>query len=563
MLFSRMSVAARLYLGFGMIVLLLVVLTVIAVVKVDRIDRALRANSEIYSLVQRNAINFRGSAHDRSIAVRDLVFAPTAEQREQEMARIAALSDFYAQSAQSLDALLKLPGVSSEVFPLYADIQQAESQAVATTRAILEQVRDGNPAAVDLLWSEAKPQYVQWLAAINRLIDFKEQHIQATNQSAMDEASGFLRAMFTALTLALMLSAAVAWGVARSLVRQLGAEPNALAQVAQKVASGDLHPVQGVSRTQPDSVLASLGGMQTSLATVVGQVRQASNAVSLGAEEIAAGNAGLLQRTEEQACSLQQASASMEAMTLSVRQNAETARQASELAAAASEAAHKGGEVVEQVVHTMDDISASSYRIADIIGVIDSIAFQTNILALNAAVEAARAGEEGRGFAVVAGEVRALAQRSAQAARQIKDLIHTSVSKVEQGTQLVSAAGSTMSDIVAQAQRVASLMATISSATAAQTQDIAQVSDAVTQLDLATQQNAAMVEQSGAAAQALKQQAAQLAAVVRVFRLAEQATLSPAPSAQVGHADLVVPALAPAQSQRVLASRALQSTVHA
>lgn len=562
MLFSRMSVAARLYLGFGMIVLLLVVLTVIAVVKVDRIDRALRANSEIYSQVQRNAINFRGSAHDRSIAVRDLVFAPTAEQREQEMARIAALSDFYAQSAQSLDALLKLPGVSSEVFPLYADIQRAESQAVATTRAILEQVRDGNPAAVDLLWSEAKPQYVQWLAAINRLIDFKEQHIQATNQSAMDEASGFLRAMFTALTLALMLSAAVAWGVARSLVRQLGAEPNALAQVAQKVASGDLHPVQGVSRTQPDSVLASLGGMQTSLATVVGQVRQASNAVSLGAEEIAAGNAGLLQRTEEQACSLQQASASMEAMTLSVRQNAETARQASELAAAASEAAHKGGEVVEQVVHTMDDISASSYRIADIIGVIDSIAFQTNILALNAAVEAARAGEEGRGFAVVAGEVRALAQRSAQAARQIKDLI-TSVSKVEQGTQLVSAAGSTMSDIVAQAQRVASLMATISSATAAQTQDIAQVSDAVTQLDLATQQNAAMVEQSGAAAQALKQQAAQLAAVVRVFRLAEQAPLSPAPSAQVGHADLVVPALAPAQPQRVLASRALQSTVHA
>lgn len=285
--------------------------------------------------------------------------------------------------------------------------------------------------------------------------------------------------------------------------------------------------------------------------------------MSLGAEEIAAGNAGLLQRTEEQACSLQQASASMEAMTLSVRQNAETARQASELAAAASEAAHKGGEVVEQVVHTMDDISASSYRIADIIGVIDSIAFQTNILALNAAVEAARAGEEGRGFAMVAGEVRALAQRSAQAARQIKDLIHTSVSKVEQGTQLVSAAGSTMSDIVAQAQRVASLMATISSATAAQTQDIAQVSDAVTQLDLATQQNAAMVEQSGAAAQALKQQAAQLAAVVRVFRLAEQAPLSPAPSAQVGHADLVVPALAPAQPQRVLASRALQSTVHA
>ena len=537
MLFSRMSVAARLYLGFGMIVLLLVVLTVIAVVKVDRIDRALRANSEIYSQVQRNAINFRGSAHDRSIAVRDLVFAPTAEQREQEMARIAALSDFYAQSAQSLDALLKLPGVSSEVFPLYADIQRAESQAVATTRAILEQVRDGNPAAVNLLWSEAKPQYVQWLAAINRLIDFKEQHIQATNQSAMDEASGFLRAMFTALTLALMLSAAVAWGVARSLVRQLGAEPNALAQVAQKVASGDLHPVQGVSRTQPDSVLASLGGMQTSLATVVGQVRQASNAVSLGAEEIAAGNAGLLQRTEEQACSLQQASASMEAMTLSVRQNAETARQASELAAAASEAAHKGGEVVEQVVHTMDDISASSYRIADIIGVIDSIAFQTNILALNAAVEAARAGEQGRGFAVVAGEVRALAGRSAEAAKEIKLLIQQSVSQVNEGTTLVEATGKTIGDVVQQVQSVAALIQEISNASQEQSQGTGQVSDAIAQLDQVTQQNAALVEESAAAANSLSYQAAELNRLVATFKTGSEGQLqaprlAPAAAAQ-------------------------------
>lgn len=211
----------------------------------------------------------------------------------------------------------------------------------------------------------------------------------------------------------------------------------------------------------------------------------------------------------------------MEEMTGSVKQSAETARQATQLAAASSEAAHKGGEVVAQVVHTMDDISASSHRIADIIGVIDSIAFQTNILALNAAVEAARAGEEGRGFAVVAGEVRALAQRSAEAARQIKALIETSVAKVEQGSRLVSDAGVTMTDIVTQAQRVAGLIAEISSATAEQTQGIAQVGDAVSHLDRATQQNAAMVEQSAAAAQALKQQAQELAAAVRVFRLAQ------------------------------------------
>ena len=550
MFFSRMTVAARLYLGFGLIVALLVVVTGVAVVKVDRIERALRANSDIYSQVQRNAINFRGSAHDRSIAVRDLVFSPTTNERDKEIASIAALADFYAKSTQSLEALLKLPGVSPEVHPFYEDIQKAESQAVTTTNTIIQQVRAGNTAAVDTLWSQAKPQYVQWLASINRLIDFKEKHIQDTNQSAMEEASGFLRVMFTALTLALILSTVVAWGVARSIVRQLGAEPNALAQVARQVAQGDLHPVEGVARAEANSVLASLGGMQSSLAEVVNKVRSASNAVTHGADEIAAGNAGLLQRTEEQASNLQQAAASMDEMTSSVKNNADTARQAAQLAASASDAAHKGGEVVTQVVHTMEDISASSYRIADIIGVIDSIAFQTNILALNAAVEAARAGEEGRGFAVVAAEVRALAQRSADAARQIKLLIETSVAKVEQGTQLVNDAGATMTDIVSQAQRVASLIAEISRATAEQTHGIAQVSGAVTHLDQATQQNAAMVEQSAAAAQALRHQAAQLGAAVRVFSLTGVDSVYESRHVQAHRLQVAAPVLAPVPRRR-------------
>jgi methyl-accepting chemotaxis protein len=521
MFFSRMTVAARLYLGFGLILSLLVVVTGVAVVKVDRIDRALRANSEIYSQVQRNAINFRGSAHDRAIAVRDLVLSPTQGERDQEIATINALADYYAQSTKSLQALLALPAVNPQVHLFHAEIQKAESQAVATTNAIIEQVRDGNTQAVNTLWSQAKPQYVQWLASINRLIDLKEKHIQETNQGAMDEASGFLRVMFTALTLALILSVAVAWSVARSIARQLGAEPKALAEVARHVAEGGLHPVAGVDRAQPDSVLSYLGAMQASLAKLVDNMRHASDAVTRGADEIAAGNAGLLQRTEEQASNLQQASSSMEEMTSSVKHNADTARQAARLAASASDAAHKGGEVVAQVVHTMEDISASSHRIASIIGVIDSIAFQTNILALNAAVEAARAGAEGRGFAVVASEVRALAQRSADAAQEIKALIDTSVLKVQQGTQLVNDAGATMTDIVAQAQRVAGLIAQISNATAEQTQGISQVGGAVAHLDQATQQNAAMVEQSAAAAQALRHQAAQLAAAVRVFKLAD------------------------------------------
>ena len=526
MLFSRMTVAARLYAGFGLILALLIVVTGVAVVKVNRIDQALRDNNNIHVQVQRYAINFRGSAHDRSIAVRDVVLSPTPAERDKEIATIAALADFYAQSATPLEKLVNRVGAPPELAPLYAGIRSAEAQAVASTRAIIAQVQAGDAQAAQTLWQQAKPQYVQWLAAINKLIDFKEARIQEANHSAMQEADSFLSVMFTALALALVLSAAVAWTVARSIVRQLGAEPVALAEVASQVAQGDLQPVPGTAQAEPGSVLASLGAMQASLASVVGQVRQASNAVTVGSEEIAGGNVGLLQRTEEQAANLQNAASSMEQMTASVKHNADSARQATQVATLASEAAHKGGAVVAQVVSTMGEITASSHKMADIIGVIDSIAFQTNILALNAAVEAARAGEQGRGFAVVAGEVRALAGRSADAAREIKGLIDGSVAKVEQGARLVEDAGATMTDIVEQAQRVASLIAEISTATAEQTDGIAQVGEAVAHLDRSTQQNAALVEQSAAAAQALKQQAAQLAQAVSVFRLGFDAAAS-------------------------------------
>ena len=526
MFFSRMTVAARLYAGFALILALLIVVTGVAVVKVNRIDQALRDNNNIHVQVQRYAINFRGSAHDRSIAVRDVVLSPTPAERDKEIATIAALADFYAQSATPLEKLVNRVGAPPELAPLYAGIRSAEAQAVASTQAIIAQVQAGDAQAAQTLWQQAKPQYVQWLAAINKLIDFKEARIQEANHSAMQEADSFLSVMFSALALALVLSAAVAWTVARSIVRQLGAEPVALAEVASHVAEGDLQPVAGAAQAEPGSVLASLAAMQASLARVVGQVRVASNAVTQGSEEIAGGNIGLLQRTEEQASNLQHAASSMEQMTASVKNNADSARQATQVAASASEAAHKGGAVVEQVVSTMQEITASSHKMSDIIGVIDSIAFQTNILALNAAVEAARAGEQGRGFAVVAGEVRALAQRSADAAKEIKGLIDGSVAKVEQGARLVGDAGATMTDIVQQAQRVAGLIAEISTATAEQTDGIAQVGEAVAHLDRSTQQNAALVEQSAAAAQALKQQAAQLAQAVSVFRLGFDAAAS-------------------------------------
>ncbi len=281
--------------------------------------------------------------------------------------------------------------------------------------------------------------------------------------------------------------------------------------------------------------VGALDRMRREMANVVGTVRRNSDSVATASSQIAQGNQDLSGRTEQQASSLQQTASSMEELGSTVRQNADNARQANQLAQGASSVAAKGGEVVSQVVDTMKGINESSRKIADIISVIDGIAFQTNILALNAAVEAARAGEQGRGFAVVAGEVRNLAQRSAEAAKEIKSLISTSVERVEQGTDLVDQAGSTMQEIVASIKRVSDIIGEISAASAEQSSGVAQVGQAVTQMDQATQQNAALVEQSAAAAESLKQQAQQLVQAVAVFKVepgltGAQASTSPMPT---------------------------------
>ena len=334
--------------------------------------------------------------------------------------------------------------------------------------------------------------------------------------------------MLTALVLAILVSVVAAWAVARSLLRQLGAEPSALANAASQVAHGDLRALPELERAPDGSVAASLAAMRRSLGDVVGQVRDTSSSIASGSSEIAQGNAGLMQRTEAQASSLQQTAASMEEMTGIVQNNAESARQVASLAASASAAAQGGGAVVGQLIVNMNDVSASSHRILDIIGLIDSLAFQTNILALNAAVEAARAGEQGRGFAVVAGEVRNLAQRSATAAKEIKSLIDTSVNKVNEGSRLVDQTGAVMTDIVGQVQRVADLISEISAATLSQTTGITQVSAAVSQLDDATQQNSALAEQSSSAANNLRVEADQLERIVGMFLLESSGALAPA-----------------------------------
>ena len=321
----------------------------------------------------------------------------------------------------------------------------------------------------------------------------------------------------------------VGFTVARSVLRQIGGEPSEAIGIMSQVAQGNLDTQ--IPNAYPGSMLDGLAHMVTSLRRLVTEVRSATDSIATASTEIAQGNNDLARRTEDTASNLQTTASSMEELTSTVKQTSDSAQTANQMATSAAEVAARGGQVVAQVVSTMQDINASSNKISDIIGVIDGIAFQTNILALNAAVEAARACEQGRGFAVVAGEVRSLAQRSADAAKEIKSLINASVEKVESGTALVGNAGATMNEIVASVQRVTDIIGEIRAATSEQSQSIEQVNTAVNQLDQMTQQNSALVEESSAAADSLREQALKLTEVVALFRVSGSSASTPRPPA--------------------------------
>ncbi|MDP2066995.1 MAG: methyl-accepting chemotaxis protein [Burkholderiaceae bacterium] len=372
--------------------------------------------------------------------------------------------------------------------------------------------------------AEGAAKVKELATAVTTLAELAEKRGVEFMNAAMVAARECQIYFIAAVAVGIVIAALFGFAIARSVTMQIGGEPAQAAALLRRIADGDLTVDVHTRPGDHTSVLAAARDMQASLSKVVATVRSGVDSVSTASSQIAAGNLDLSSRTEHQASNLQQTAASMEEMNAIVRNNADSARQATQLASSASAVAVKGGQVVGQVVTTMDEITASSRKISDIISVIDGIAFQTNILALNAAVEAARAGEQGRGFAVVASEVRNLAQRSADAAKEIKTLIGTSVERVEAGAHLVGEAGSTMSDIVSQVRKVADLIGEISAATVEQTSGIGQVSDAVNQLDQVTQQNAALVEESAAAADSLKQQAERLVEAVSIFKLSQGAT---------------------------------------
>jgi len=397
----------------------------------------------------------------------------------------------------------------------WAEYQQAKTKVIALGRA------KKHADAADISDGLGATAFDNNVGALDTLTEKAFAAGSAAGQHASKVYSQTRIAVLALLSCALLLGLGMAVLIPRQVQRQLGGEPRDAALAVQAVSTGDLCTPITVVAGGDASLMGRIRAMQGSLSEVVHAVRQNAQSVASGSEQIAGGNQDLSQRTEEQASALEETAASMEQLGATVRQNADNARQANQLALSASSVAIQGGDVVGQVVQTMKGINDSSKKIADIISVIDGIAFQTNILALNAAVEAARAGEQGRGFAVVASEVRSLAGRSADAAKEIKALINASVERVEQGTALVDQAGATMTEVVTSIRRVTDIMGEISAASSEQSAGVAQIGEAITQMDQATQQNAALVEESAAAAESLKGQAQQLVTAVAVFKLAQ------------------------------------------
>jgi methyl-accepting chemotaxis protein len=517
---NEISVAARLSIGFGIVLAMMLVLSILSVIKVNAIDNSLQHISEVNNVKQRHAVNLRGSVHDRAIALRDVALVSDGELAA-VTTQIEKLDGDYQRSAQPLDAMIS--DAKAKVTPEERDwlnkIKQSEARATPLIKKIVEARRAGDTDSTrKMMLDEAKPAFTDWLGSINGFIDQEEKLTEAESELARKGAHNFQSLALLAAAIAIAIGVVVAWRVTQYLLRALGAEPAEVKALANAVDRGELYHEVALRGQDKDSIMAVLVKMSRNLRSTVTEVHEAAVAVSSISDQISEQNQHLSGRTEDQASSLEETASAMEELTATVKQNADSARDANSLAHNASDIASKGGEIVDEVVQTMNAIDVSSRKIEEIISVIDGIAFQTNILALNAAVEAARAGEQGRGFAVVATEVRNLAQRSSTAAREVKTLIDESVAKIHAGTALVEHAGTTMRDIVHSVKQVSDMVSAITLASNEQSVGIEEVNRAISQMDQVTQQNAALVEHAAGEVEVLQEQAAHLNNAVSVFK---------------------------------------------
>ena len=489
---NNMKVSVKLVGGFLIVAVIGGIIGIVGIVKAGHINDMASVMYERETVGLRHAAeaNIQLLAAGRSI--RSAMLSYTEEDRSEGKALVAQTNTAfkaYESATKEVVALLRAESLSDK------------SGSMAQLSAVVRPLAN----AVDALMAD--------------MVTVKMGNANALSKET-NEVYTSIQMLLISLTLGGVLTGIfIGIVLSRGVARQLGGEPQEVAHIATTVASGDLTTKIDLSKSLPGSVMQAMHAMQESLRTTVSTVRKGTDTIATASGQIAAGNQDLSSRTEQQASSLEETAASMEELTSTVKQNADNARQANQLAVSASNVAVKGGAVVAQVVGTMGAINTSSKKIVDIIGVIDGIAFQTNILALNAAVEAARAGEQGRGFAVVASEVRNLAQRSAAAAKEIKALIGASVDQVDAGSTLVKNAGVTMEEVLASVARVTDIMAEISAASAEQSGGIDHVNRSINEMDQVTQQNAALVEEASAAAEAMQEQAATLAGAVRLFKL--------------------------------------------